>query len=52
MKPDADLSVLRVVVIRQGSVRIDGFRAVEAGDSLLRDEKLTVFLKIKKKNNA
>lgn len=31
MKPDADLSVLRVVVIRQGSVRIDGFRAVEAG---------------------
>lgn len=34
MKPDVDLSVLRVVVIRQGSVRIDGFKAVEAGDSL------------------
>jgi hypothetical protein len=34
MKPDVDLSVLRGVVIRQGSVRIDGFKAVEAGDSL------------------
>lgn len=34
MKPDVDLSVLRVVVIRQGSVRIDGFKAVEAGDPL------------------